>query len=486
MRAANTVTRGLLLVTALLGAHPVWGQSASGTQPSLDDLKAPPSPAFVLLGVSPSKIERPQAVRPFVLSALSALATEGFPKNYAVEVAPYWLGTPQLSFDEYYKSGIAKAIPRHLSVSVATTPLNGVADAGTALGIGARTLPVPGRPHPRLEALRKQLHELQRMTIDEEGFFGRRQRLILLLQEAQGASVAATTAELASESFEELIDRMIEFDMAVVKLEIELDDIKSELEGVPSLPSSRRAARESALKTQQAEVQKKLEGVRTQRRSLAKETVAAVKTSDLAATIATEKLFEVIVGRYDQQQKVRAVKIAADLRTTALAIQELDTQRVGPLLAVATALAWDIPDNETSRVSLSKVGVWVTPGYRMVACSGEGAQQRCSTSLDVLGVVRYLDDRHDTADGSTWELGARLVWQARTKLALSAEWLGRTADNDQGSRIVGVAEYEVNESAFLYASFGRDFEEKDVRRNLVSTIGLTLGFGKKPIITDRP
>ena len=46
-----------------------------------------------------------------------------------------------------------------------------------------------------------------------------------------------------------------------------------------------------------------------------------------------------------------------------------------------------------------------------------------------------------------------------------------------------MAEYEITKSAFLYASFGRDFEEKGTRRNLVSAIGITFGFGKKPIVT---
>jgi hypothetical protein len=65
---------------------------------------------------------------------------------------------------------------------------------------------------------------------------------------------------------------------------------------------------------------------------------------------------------------------------------------------------------------------------------------------------------------------------------VSAEWLGRSGDDEPGSRLVGVAEYEVTDSVFLYASFGRDFEEAGARQNLVSTIGLTFGLGKKPIL----
>ena len=70
-----------------------------------------------------------------------------------------------------------------------------------------------------------------------------------------------------------------------------------------------------------------------------------------------------------------------------------------------------------------------------------------------------------------------MIWRACTKLAVSGEWLGRTGEEEPGSRLVGVAEYEITDSIFLYASFGRDFEEAGARRNLVSTIGLSFGLG---------
>jgi hypothetical protein len=213
--------RVTLAVALVLAAAARLGAQASDP-PAVDDLKAPPSPAFVLLGVAPSRIDRPQAVRPLVLSALSAVSSEGFPRNYAVEFAPYWLGTPQLSFDDYYHSSVGKALARHLSLSVATTPLGTSPDAGTALAVGARTLPLPGRPHPRLAALRARLHELQLETIREEGFLGRRQRLVQLLQEAQGAAVSATTTELSTQPFEDIIDKMVDLDIEIMKQEIRL------------------------------------------------------------------------------------------------------------------------------------------------------------------------------------------------------------------------------------------------------------------------
>jgi hypothetical protein len=37
----------------------------------------------------------------------------------------------------------------------------------------------------------------------------------------------------------------------------------------------------------------------------------------------------------------------------------------------------------------------------------------------------------------------------------------------------------------LFATFGRDFTEAEVERNLVSIVGLKLGFGEKPVLAVR-
>ena len=483
MHRARHSSLVVIVALTLYGGSSALAQQRPAEPAAVDDLKAPPSPAFMLLGVSPSKIERPQAVRPLVLSALSAISSDGFPKNYAVEFAPYWLGTPKLTFDEYYASNVAKAIPRHLSVSVATTPLAGSANAGTSVGIGARTLPVPGRAHPKLKALRERLHELQLQSIGEEGFFSRRRLLVQLLQEAQGAAVAKTGEELTTKPFEDLIERMIDLNLQIQNRTIEVSALGDDIEEAKALPPDRQKQEIAQLEKKREVARAELATATKERAQLAGEMLKAVEQSDIAKSLATEKQFEVLVARYDQAQRARVASVNTDLRATALAIQALDTQRIGPLLAVAAALTWDVPSNETSEAALSKVGFWLTPGYRMVRCSGKGASMQCSTSVDLLAVIRYLDNRRPNALDNEWEFGARAIWQANEKLAVSGEWLDRSGDFDHGSRVVGVAEYEFLDSMFLYASFGRDFEEPGVRHNLVSTIGLTIGLGKRPIVT---
>ena len=57
----------------------------------LEDLQMPASPAFVLLDVAPSSIERPTTIKAFTTSLVNNITeTNGIPENYAVDFAPYW------------------------------------------------------------------------------------------------------------------------------------------------------------------------------------------------------------------------------------------------------------------------------------------------------------------------------------------------------------------------------------------------------------
>jgi hypothetical protein len=58
---------------------------------TLKDLEMPISPGFILLDQAPTSIESPNTTKAFTLSVLNSFAqTNGFPKNYAVELTPFW------------------------------------------------------------------------------------------------------------------------------------------------------------------------------------------------------------------------------------------------------------------------------------------------------------------------------------------------------------------------------------------------------------
>ena len=57
----------------------------------LSDLEMPSSPAFILLDVAPTSIDRPTTTKAFSTSILNSInQNNGTPENYALEFAPYW------------------------------------------------------------------------------------------------------------------------------------------------------------------------------------------------------------------------------------------------------------------------------------------------------------------------------------------------------------------------------------------------------------
>jgi hypothetical protein len=161
-----------LLVCALVLAAPARAQSPASVK--LEDLRTPPSPVLVLLGVAPSAVERPTSPRAVAVSLLRAAGDSGlFPRHYALEIAPYWLTShPSLTFAQYYHPSLARSLAQTLSVSFATSPLRDAADSadvGTSVGVGVRALLVSGKPSRELDSLRALLSALQRRVLAASG-----------------------------------------------------------------------------------------------------------------------------------------------------------------------------------------------------------------------------------------------------------------------------------------------------------------------------
>jgi hypothetical protein len=141
---------------------PSTGEAAKATaQQKLDDwdaktsdydkLKTPDSPAFVILGVSPTEIQRPTTPKAVsaTLGGFVSGADVTIPKNYALEVAPYWLFShPDLDVRHYRRDRLRR-LYRTFSVSLgsAQTSRTEMDAMGTAtnhtdsdLGIGGRAI----------------------------------------------------------------------------------------------------------------------------------------------------------------------------------------------------------------------------------------------------------------------------------------------------------------------------------------------------------
>lgn len=67
-----------------------YGQNEDSLK--LEDLKAPTSPGFSLLDLSPTSVERPTSPKQIGLNLLNFVSSDNaLPKNFAIEFAPFWL-----------------------------------------------------------------------------------------------------------------------------------------------------------------------------------------------------------------------------------------------------------------------------------------------------------------------------------------------------------------------------------------------------------
>lgn len=161
-RIMHRIRIAAALALALLAAP----AAAHGQQDSiqLSAFRTPPSPAFTLLGVSPTSVARPTTPRAFALSLLSAGEGAGvLPENYAAEFAPYWMARrPSLTFDEYFDPNVWQSIQQTFSLSVATAEETTTADSATGVGLGFRFAPLSGSRPARVDSLVAELRTAQR------------------------------------------------------------------------------------------------------------------------------------------------------------------------------------------------------------------------------------------------------------------------------------------------------------------------------------
>ena len=129
-----TVSLGLLFA----GEH--CSAQSSDTLPKFNTLRTPVSPAFTILGIAPTEIERPQTPSEFTASLLKATSdfTE-LPTDYSVEVSPYWMRSRRLlTWRTDTTRSILESIQRTLTLSIAAAQVGDSENSATGLGAGVR------------------------------------------------------------------------------------------------------------------------------------------------------------------------------------------------------------------------------------------------------------------------------------------------------------------------------------------------------------
>jgi hypothetical protein len=178
----------------------------------------------------------------------------------------------------------------------------------------------------------------------------------------------------------------------------------------------------------------------------------------------------------EEIQALWAAKYEAAARGAALRMQTLDNERIGFLMDLAGAMAFDFPADVADSGFVSRASVWVAPAYR----PRDGA-------VEVLALARYVLDRRTGDDLHQFDFGARSIINIGA-LAGSLEFVEHAGDelpNGEAPsyRLAANLEYRVGASSAVSFTFGRDDRPEDgTTAGLIARLTLNLGFGQVPLL----
>ena len=113
---------------------------------------------------------RPETPKAFAVNLLNRISEAGgFPKDYALQFAPYWLRShPNLSFASYQRPSVPQTIARTFAVSIASGPIKAVSggEPGTQISLGASTQLIGGRVNPALPRALEALEHAMDVYLD--------------------------------------------------------------------------------------------------------------------------------------------------------------------------------------------------------------------------------------------------------------------------------------------------------------------------------
>lgn len=137
---------GALSALAVLATGRLAAQ-AGDSLPAFNSVRTPVSPAFVLLGIAPTAVERPNTPADLAVSILNRTAAlTGLPRDVALEISPYWLVRhPTLKWEDDTTRGPMTSLARTATISVATAELGTEASPVTGLAVAFRASIASGR-----------------------------------------------------------------------------------------------------------------------------------------------------------------------------------------------------------------------------------------------------------------------------------------------------------------------------------------------------
>lgn len=415
-----------------------------------EQLRPNASPAYMLLGVSPTEIERPTTPKEFIAGIQAASVNGRLAPNLAIEFTPYELLSA--SRDDPYTvkarkylldDGYGLNLARSLSISFATsesdTVVMGSLGSGTSAALGMKLLLCHGKLNKSTTAA------LWHLT--------------------SGFSVLSLVSNLNSLVSNNYADGD----------NVPLIDLQTAIDA--QLAAEHRIVQAD----QRLSTSEKAKGM-----ALLDEKAAEVNAALLAAANGQATLTGAVVKG-----------LLASLNTTSRnvpvsALTVLNSKfafaREGFVLEANAAFLGHFVQNSWDSLQAAKYAVWLTPSYRL---NLNRNQFDDVLLLDFMGLARYTGNNMKVDTASYLDMGAKLQFTFN-RLTMSAEYVGRilpeiknaSGDVYYTDRITGSLEYVLNNLITLRASFGRTFDGNsavydDPSDALFGMGGLALSFLNK-------
>ncbi len=414
----SVMKRIFFLIPGILVTFIIYAQENAENEITLEDLASPNAPAFTILGLNPTEVNKPSSAKPLILGLANAYDKGGLADNVAIEFSPFWVFPhPNLTFEKYYRnrlpdeklfSGIVKntgsTILQSSSISIATSIFENDIDTVDARNVsaGLRFQILAGKAPPAYDSV-----YVKYLTVSKlEQVFKDMQ-----LQISAGMTAPVTTKEELKVRFKTMAESSISSwykndYITIEHLQTEVIRRGEEIIEACELPISNKAEADSAMN-----------GI----------------SRDLL----------------DEQEE--QVKILRE--------NEAINSRVGFIWEVAAASSLLLPTNELDYSIEDKYGIWSTFTYRT-------PNQKNDFNL----MVRRMGFYGSTGSES-WDIGLSYVL-SRTKYHIHFEGILRyyndiTEDSETGllsedkgntSRFSLSFEYAVTDFINLSATIAKDYE----------------------------
>ncbi|MFT3981622.1 MAG: hypothetical protein QM687_14200 [Ferruginibacter sp.] len=157
--------KSIIVLLFLLQSWALMAQSQT-VNDQVSSLQLKSSPAYVMLGVEPENIQRPNSPSEFLAGVQSAIVNEKLQPNFAMETTPYYWGKKKPdskrfnAADFLFSNNFGDNLLRSLTFSFATSESDstifGKLKPGTGIGAGLHMQLVPGKPSRKT---RERLYE---------------------------------------------------------------------------------------------------------------------------------------------------------------------------------------------------------------------------------------------------------------------------------------------------------------------------------------